>query len=78
VDSGLNRRVLQGLYRDYCMLYNLLVDREFLTTRSMDLNDAFPEGGQDIAITALRKVFSEFDPLFNPLCLSMQRKYPRS
>ena len=67
VESGLNRLVLHSLYRDFCMLYDLLVDRESLTTRSMDANDAFPEGEQDIAITALRKVFSEFDHSSPPI-----------
>jgi hypothetical protein len=67
VESGLNRLVLQGLYSDFCTLYNLLVDRDSLTTRSMDANDTLPEGEQDLTITALRKVLSEFDHSSPPI-----------
>jgi hypothetical protein len=39
------------------MLYDLLIGQESPTTQSMDLNDEFSEGKQDITIMALQKVF---------------------
>ncbi|KAI1328272.1 hypothetical protein F5Y16DRAFT_369241 [Xylariaceae sp. FL0255] len=61
-ESGLNRQVLKILYSDFCALYDLLADRESLTTRVIDQDAA------DIADDALhphkssmRKVLGEFD-----------------
>jgi hypothetical protein len=61
--SGLNRLVLKTLYADFCTLYDLLVDRESLTNRSMDVQDALPEGESEVelAASALRTVESEYD-----------------
>ena len=70
VEGGLNRMVLRALYADFCSLYDFLVDRESLTTRTMEAsaqeNDV---GNVDPAANALRKVLSEFDrssPPVNP------------
>ena len=39
VEGGLNRLVLKGLYNDLCGLYDLLVNRDDLTTRTIDQSD---------------------------------------
>jgi hypothetical protein len=61
--SGLNRLVLKTLYADFCKLYDLLVDRESLTNRSMDIQEALPEGESEseLAASALRTIESEYD-----------------
>jgi hypothetical protein len=63
--SGLNRLVLKTLYADFCKLYDLLVDRESLTNRSMDVREALPESESESeseqAASALRTVESEYD-----------------
>lgn len=61
--SGLNRLVLKGLYDDFCKVYDVLVDRESLTTRSMDVQEALPEGDaeSELTVSALRTVESEYD-----------------
>lgn len=61
--SGLNRLVLQDLYRDMCDLYDLLVDRTNLTNRTADgfmSEDERPDF-ESVANRALRKVLSEYD-----------------
>ncbi|OQO05875.1 hypothetical protein B0A48_09971 [Cryoendolithus antarcticus] len=58
--SGLQRIVLQDLYRDLSEIYDLLVDRRHLTTRSVDGVDH--EGTrEEPTIRALRAVLSEYD-----------------
>jgi hypothetical protein len=61
--SGLNRLVLKTLYRDFCTVYDLLVDRESLTNRSMDIQEAVPEGNteSEIMVSAVRTLESEYD-----------------
>jgi hypothetical protein len=61
--SGLNRLVLNTLYKDVCTVYDLLVDRESLTNRSMDVQEASPEGDSEseLMISALRTIESEYD-----------------
>lgn len=64
-ESGLNRILLLDLYRDFTDLYDLLVDRTALTTRTIDSSGA---GGdlsstepKDMIVRALRQVLSEYD-----------------
>ncbi|KAK2037284.1 choriogenin Hminor [Colletotrichum somersetense] len=62
-ESGLNRLVLKALYSDMCSLYDLIVDRENITTRVMDGN-AHDESGKTTdspMIVNLRKMLTEFD-----------------
>lgn len=60
-ESGLNRRVLKMLYSDMCALYDLLVDRNNLTSRVMDETPAISEEPGKMTISALRNILSEFD-----------------
>ncbi|KAF2087043.1 hypothetical protein K490DRAFT_57120 [Saccharata proteae CBS 121410] len=69
--SGLNRIVLQDLYRDMSAWYDLLVDRNSLTTRTLDSGSADDEAAEshDPVARALRHVLSEYDrssPPFQP------------
>ncbi|KAF2423799.1 hypothetical protein EJ08DRAFT_672390 [Tothia fuscella] len=62
--SGLNRLVLLELYRDLSDLYDLIVDRENLTTRTADLvveDDYDGEDADGPMQRALRKVLNEYD-----------------
>ncbi|KAK0618199.1 hypothetical protein B0T17DRAFT_495299 [Bombardia bombarda] len=59
--SGLNRQCLKILYSDLCALYDLLVDRESLTTRVIDQVEDVEENPVNPEISALRKMLSEFD-----------------
>jgi hypothetical protein len=62
VEGGLNRLVLKGLYADLCSLYDLLADREALTTRSYDApTDEQETSTVDRTAAALRRVLSEYD-----------------
>ena len=58
--GGLNRIVLIDLYNDLAALYDLLVDRRSLTTRSTDV-DLPDTNTTDANIRALRHVLSEYD-----------------
>ncbi|KAF9879124.1 choriogenin Hminor [Colletotrichum karsti] len=61
-ESGLNRLVLKALYSDICALYDLLVDRDNITTRVIDGNaedDGRPTDSP--MIVNLRKMLFEFD-----------------
>ncbi|OLN81403.1 hypothetical protein CCHL11_09953 [Colletotrichum chlorophyti] len=62
-ESGLNRLVLKALYSDMCALYDLLVDRENITTRVMDGNadDEAAKNTDLPSIVNLRKMLTEFD-----------------
>lgn len=64
-ESGLNRMVLLDLYRDFTDLYDLLVDRTALTTRTIDASgaggDASSTHPKDMTVRALRQVLSEYD-----------------
>jgi hypothetical protein len=59
--SGLNRQVLRTLYADFCTVYDLLVDRELITNRTMDAQSVLPEGEDDLVASALRTIESEYD-----------------
>ncbi|KAL1953497.1 hypothetical protein VTO42DRAFT_2750 [Malbranchea cinnamomea] len=64
-EGGLNRLVLNELYRDFADLYDMLVDRTLLTTRSADMTtvELGTEDGdvQESLARALRQVMSEYD-----------------
>ncbi|KAJ5091391.1 hypothetical protein NUU61_006261 [Penicillium alfredii] len=65
-ESGLNRLLLLDLYHDFTDLYDLLVDRTALTTRTIDASGAGgePPTGSDpkeMCIRALRQILSEYD-----------------
>ncbi|CAK7214714.1 hypothetical protein SCUCBS95973_002227 [Sporothrix curviconia] len=77
-ESGLNRLVLRTLYADLCSVYDLLVNRNSITTRAGEDGTAIapaaasiqpPTGGPpaDVAITALRQVMGEFDQSSPPV-----------
>lgn len=62
-ESGLNRILLRELYQDFSDLYDVLVNRSALTTRSADLDSdtsPIPLDSDDSA-PALRRVMGEFD-----------------
>lgn len=59
--SGLNRIVCQDLYRDFCAVYEFLVDRTSLTNRTADgvlIDDRDADAPR---VRALRAVLSEYD-----------------
>jgi hypothetical protein len=61
--SGLNRLVLKELYHDLADLYDLLVDRTSLTTRTADLalDEDDTEDAEGPMQRALRRVLGEYD-----------------
>ena len=58
--SGLQRVVLRDLYRDLSEIYDLMVDRNQLTTRTVDGVDLSGER-EEPTIRALHSVLSEYD-----------------
>ncbi|KEY74127.1 hypothetical protein S7711_05376 [Stachybotrys chartarum IBT 7711] len=60
-ESGLNRLVLKALYSDMCALYDLLVDRNNLTSRVIDEVPAISNDGDKMIISALHNILSEYD-----------------
>ncbi|KAI9932053.1 hypothetical protein ASPWEDRAFT_112044 [Aspergillus wentii DTO 134E9] len=62
-ESGLNRQLLKDLYNDFTNLYDLLVDRENLTTRTIDMASETTETSDpdELLTRALRQVMSEYD-----------------
>ncbi|KIH90397.1 hypothetical protein SPBR_00132 [Sporothrix brasiliensis 5110] len=77
-ESGLNRLVLKTLYADLCSVYDLLVNRNSITTRvGEDGNGAsaapsavqLPTNGPpaDAPIMALRQILNEFDQSSPPV-----------
>jgi len=59
--SGLNRLVLRDLYHDMTAIYDLLVDRTNLTTRTVSGIDLAGGQMEDATVRALRAVLSESD-----------------
>ncbi|KAF2816297.1 uncharacterized protein BDZ99DRAFT_494145 [Mytilinidion resinicola] len=61
--SGMNRLVLLDLYHDVSCLYDLLVDRNHMTTRTADglMEDEEADDIPAVTIRALRKALSEYD-----------------
>ncbi|KAI0526073.1 hypothetical protein F5B22DRAFT_267711 [Xylaria bambusicola] len=67
-ESGLNRQVLKILYSDFCALYDLLVDRESLTTRMIDQGvDNINSDHRNPRCSAMRKILGEFDQSSPPV-----------
>ncbi len=64
-ESGLNRILLKELYQDFSDLYDMLVDRTALTSRSVDMPTQGNTGGssnpQETTSLALRHIMSEYD-----------------
>ncbi|KAI9370091.1 hypothetical protein BJX61DRAFT_112305 [Aspergillus egyptiacus] len=62
-ESGLNRQVAKEIYEDMCALYDMLVDRTALTTRTVDLAPEVEDTSDtvDVMNRALRVVLSEYD-----------------
>jgi len=58
--SGLNRIVLREVYQDMSALYDLLVDRTSLTTRTVEGIDT-AEAREEPIVRALRAVLAEYD-----------------
>jgi hypothetical protein len=67
VEGGLNRLVLKGLYADLCDLYDLLVNRDMVTTRGMEASDDQDNSAVDPTAAALRKLLAEFDRSYPPV-----------
>ncbi|KAI1641929.1 uncharacterized protein F4817DRAFT_354435 [Daldinia loculata] len=66
-ESGLNRQVLKIMYSDFCALYDLLVDRESLTTRVIDQNADETTSHKNPHLSAMRRVLTEFDQSSPPV-----------
>ncbi|KAF7595628.1 hypothetical protein BBP40_005376 [Aspergillus hancockii] len=63
-ESGLNRQVVKDLYDDFANLYDMLVDRTSLTTRTLDTGAEPASETDDLDVMtnrALRQVLSEYD-----------------
>ena len=61
VEGGLNRLVLTMLYKDLCQLYNLLVDKNSMTTRTYGDPDDHADATIDPIHRVLRLLLSEYD-----------------
>ncbi|GES59358.1 ankyrin repeat protein [Aspergillus terreus] len=68
-ESGLNRQVLRELYEDFTNLYDMLVDRTALTTRTLDMSGDTSEAHtyEEIMNRALRQIESEYDRATPPV-----------
>lgn len=68
-ESGLNRILLRELYQDFCDLYDTLVDRNSLTTRTGELyvSESLEEDDPQAPAAALRRVLAEFDQSSPPV-----------
>ncbi|KAL4787444.1 hypothetical protein BJX76DRAFT_318624 [Aspergillus varians] len=62
-ESGLNRQVAKEMYEDMCNVYDMMVDRTALTTRTLDMAPEVDETADTMELTnrALRIVLSEYD-----------------
>lgn len=58
--SGLNRLVLKDMYHDLSSMYDLLVDRNNLTTRTID-GQSLDDTRDEPVVRGLRAVLSEYD-----------------
>lgn len=70
-ESGLNRMLLRELYKDFCDMYDTLVDRSALTTRKADMppmdGDAETNDLNESIQHAIRRVESEYDRATPPV-----------
>ncbi|KAK2603728.1 hypothetical protein QQS21_004104 [Conoideocrella luteorostrata] len=75
--NGLNRLALKALYADMCALYDLLVDRTMLTSRTMDELPVVSDNLSELSLSALRTILSEFDrskpPVLPPIPFDVPR-----
>lgn len=77
-ESGLNRQVLKILYSDLCALYDLLADRESLTTRVIDQSaDDIGADNRNPRGSAMRKILGEFDQSSPPVLPPIPFDLPR-
>jgi len=70
-ESGLNRMLLREVYKDFCDMYDTLVDRSALTTRTADMppmeGDAESNDVNESIQHAIRRVESEYDRATPPV-----------
>ncbi|EXJ87177.1 hypothetical protein A1O3_04136 [Capronia epimyces CBS 606.96] len=70
-ESGLNRLLLKELYKDFTDLYDVLVDRTAITTRTVDMlpmdDDAETNDQNETIQHAIRRVESEYDRATPPV-----------
>ncbi|EHY57180.1 hypothetical protein HRR80_003405 [Exophiala dermatitidis] len=70
-ESGLNRLLLLELYKDFTDLYDILVDRSAITTRTADMpamdDDAETNDQNETIQHAIRRVESEYDRATPPV-----------
>lgn len=90
-ESGLNRLVLREMYKDFCDLYDMLADRNALTSRTIDMQgsdrDAESDDPNESTQHAIRRVESEYDrstppvqppiPFDTPLIPSLSASFNR-
>ncbi|KAH8698975.1 hypothetical protein BGW36DRAFT_358483 [Talaromyces proteolyticus] len=62
-ESGLNRLLLKEVYDDFTDLYDMLVDRSLLTTRTTDMatEDLDVPDPDEVVMRAMRRMMSEYD-----------------
>lgn len=62
-ESGLNRLLLNEVYEDFTDLYDMLVDRTQLTTRTTDMatEDLDVPDPNEVVLRAMRRMMSEYD-----------------
>ena len=60
-ESGLNRLLLKELCNNFSDLYDILVDRTSLTTRTAEIPPHDPNDPQEPAPRALRRILDEYD-----------------
>lgn len=70
-ESGLNRLALKGLYKDFTDLYDMLADKQNMTSRTVDMTPMTDDlGDNDVNESiqhALRRVESEYDRASPPV-----------
>lgn len=80
-ESGLNRILLKALYQDFSDLYDMLVDRTSLTSRSVDMPSYGNGNGsshpEETTTVALRRILSEYDRSSPPVLPPIPFDIPR-
>ena len=69
-ESGLNRFLLRDLYQDFSDLYDILVDRTSMTTRTTEIAIGDEQSGaesEEPAPRALRRILDEYDRSIPPV-----------
>lgn len=84
--GGLNRMVLKRLYDDFCALYDLLVDREWIHGDRIRFDANYTSEGEEgqeqrskeeHARTTMRKIMSDFDQSYMPVQPNIPFDQPR-